>query len=247
LIGGGSGITPLMSIIKTVVESEPQSVVHLLYGNQNEETIIFYEELKKLHAKYSGQLFMYFALDNPPVTKEGGFMGMFQKKKLNWEGFAGRVNKDMIQEFLQKHPVNNKQDEYYICGPGPMMEVAKSALEQQGIDSKKINLEVFTSLGEAKPKASGNNSGEKTVKVRLDNKTIEIQVASNETILDVLLKKDEDAPYSCTSGACATCMAKVVSGKVEMDACFALDDDEIANGYILTCQAHPTSENVFFR
>lgn len=243
LIGGGSGITPLMSIIKTVVEEEPQSQVHLLYGNQNVDSIIFYSELQELQKKFAGQLFIYFALDNPPIEKEGGFLGMFQKKKLNWEGMVGRINKDLVNEFLQKHPVNNRTDEYYICGPGPMMDVAKAALENQGIDSKKINIEVFTSLGSTAPKKA-SSSGKKKVIVHLESKKIEIEVGDNETILDVLLKQDEDAPYSCTSGACATCMAKVMEGKVEMDACFALDDDEIANGLILTCQAHPLTENV---
>lgn len=244
LLGGGSGITPLMSIIKTVVEEEPQSVIHLLYGNRDIDSIIFHEELKTLQTNYAGQLFIYFALDNPPTLKEGGFMGMFQKKKINWDGLAGRIDSPMINDFLQKHPVNNRTDEYYVCGPGPMMEIAKSALEKQGIDTKKINIEVFTSLGEQIPRTPTNKSGVNTVKVHLDAKTIDVEVAANETILDAILKLDEDAPYSCTSGACATCMAKVVSGKVEMDACFALDDDEIANGLILTCQSHPTTENV---
>lgn len=244
LIGGGSGITPLMSIAKTVVEEEPQSQVHLLYGNQDLESIIFYKELQELQKKFAGQLFIYFALDHPPVQKEGGFLGMFQKKKLNWEGMVGRINKEMVNEFLQKHPTNNRTDEYYICGPGPMMDVAKAALENQGIDAKKINLEVFTSIGSTAPAKKTSNGGKKTVIVHLESKRIEIEVEENETILDVLLKQDEDAPYSCTSGACATCMAKVIEGKVEMDACFALDDDEIANGLILTCQAHPLTENV---
>lgn len=243
LFGGGSGITPLMSIIKTVIEEEPQSAVHLLYGNQNLESVIFHKELNEIQDKYAGQLFVSFALDNPPIQKEGGFMGMFQKKKMNWDGLVGRINSNLITEFLQKHPVNGRSDEYYICGPGPMMEVAKSTLEKQGIDSKKINIEVFTSLGGDVQKKK-TSSGTKTVLVHLEDKKIEIEVGGNETILDVLLKQDEDAPYSCTSGACATCMAKVISGKVEMDACFALDDDEIANGLILTCQSHPITENV---
>ncbi len=244
LFGGGSGITPLMSIIKTVIEEEPQSVVHLLYGNQDIESVIFQKELHEIQDKYAGQIFIGFALDNPPVQKEGGFMGMFQKKKLNWDGLVGRINESMITEFLQKYPVNGRTDEYYVCGPGPMMEIAKATLEKQGIDAKKINIEVFTSLGDKVPKKNTSSSGAKTVKVQLEDKTLEIEVGDNETILDVLLKQDVDAPYSCTSGACATCMAKVVSGKVEMDACFALDDDEIANGLILTCQAHPVTENV---
>jgi len=243
LFGGGSGITPLMSIIKTVIEEEPQSVVHLLYGNQDTDSIIFHEVLQDLQSKYAGQIIVDFALDNPPVQKEGGFMGMFQKKKINWNGKVGRIDAAMIKGFLQKHPTNGRNDAYYICGPGPMMEVVKKSLEQQSIDAKKINIEVFTSIGSTVPKKT-TNSDVKKVKVHLESKTIDIEVADNETILDVLLKQDEDAPYSCTSGACATCMAKVISGKVEMDACFALDDDEIANGLILTCQSHPVTDSV---
>ncbi len=245
LFGGGSGITPMVSILKTVLEREPQSTINLLYGNRDEHSIIFKNMLDELANKYAGQLNIEYALDNPPFTEEGGIMGMFKKKKYLWDGPVGRVNKEMIKTFLNKYPNRNKEAVYFICGPGPMMEITKSSLEGMKIDKKSINIEVFSSadLPHEEKKASAKGGARKVV-VHLHGKKHEIEVGENENILEVLLQKKLDAPYSCTSGACSTCMAKMIQGEVKMDACFALDDDEIEEGFILTCQAKPTTAEV---
>ncbi len=246
LFSGGSGITPMMSILKTVLEEEPKSTVYLLYGNRDMESIIFKEELEAIEKRYNSQLHIEHVLENPPFTKEGGFMGMFAKKKVLWDGYTGLIKADIVDDFLQRYPTDGFDSEYFICGPGPMMTVTKDALEKRDLDQKKIHLEVFSSLSGSDDKAKGKAiSGEaKKVIVHLDGKTHEVEVKANESILDALLKLEVDAPYSCTSGACATCMAKVLKGKVEMDACFALDDDEVSEGLVLTCQSHPVSDDV---
>jgi len=122
-----------------------------------------------------------------------------------------------------------------------------AALIGQGIQKDQIKVEYFgaaTDDKDASVAASADAGGDFVIKVKLKGEVIETAVPANKTILDVLLELKKDAPFSCTSGACSTCMAKVTSGKVEMDACYALDDDEVANGYILACQAHPTTPDV---
>lgn len=242
LIGAGSGITPLISIARTVLEKEPRSTVILLYGSRHTSQIIFREKLDELADRYKGQLFVYHTLSK--ADGAGGVLkSIFGKKKDEWTGLKGRINPHRIEETLKQHPFK-PNDLFFICGPGDMITMAESTLHQQGVEPDHIKKEFFTpatdpvvNLSEATPSASGDFS---TVIVHLRGERIEAKV-SNESILDTLLAMGYDAPYSCHSGACATCMAKVLQGSVEMDACFALSDKEIAEGYILSCQAHPTT------
>lgn len=247
LFGAGSGITPLMSIIKAIVEKEPQSTVYLFYGNRNEESIIFKEKLQAMEKKYSGQLFVDHILSKPKKEKQGGLGGLFKKATYSWKGKIGRIDSKTTAQFLDQNPPRNEQVEYFICGPNNMIENVESTLLSRGIDKKHIHTERFSSakLPHEKTPTSdtGITEGSKLI-VHLDGERIETTVKKGKTILDTLLALKYEAPYSCYAGACATCMGKLIKGTVKMDACFALDDDEVANGYILTCQSHPTSEEV---
>lgn len=246
LFGGGSGITPLMSILKTIVEKEPMSAIFLLYGNQNENSIIFKEELAELEKKYAGQLMIEHILSDPIREKPKGFGAFLKRGKITWQGEIGLANGTNAGKFLDKNPPRAKDVEYFICGPGPMMDSIEGVLLGRGIDKKTIHLERFSSTPTHEQKAGKASSDGITgkVKVHLDGEVLEITVGPSKTILDALLDIKKEPPYSCTSGSCSTCMAVVKKGTVKMDACYALDDDEVEEGYILTCQAHPTSPDV---
>jgi len=249
LFGAGSGITPLMSILKTVLEREPKSHVFLLYGNRNEDNIIFKEQLDQLQQRYAGQLHVEYILSQPNRQKtKGGLSGLFSKGVMTWTGKVGRIDGQVIRQFLNEHPLRGESAEYFICGPGDMNLRAERSLQQLDIDKSRIHVEHFSSIipGEESQAAAGKPTepGMAKVKVTLDGQSIEVHVPKGKTILDVLLDEGYDPPYSCTAGACSTCMAKVLDGSVRMDTCLALDEEEVNEGYILTCQSHPTSAEV---
>ena len=243
LFGAGSGITPLMSILQTILEEEPQSAVHLLYGNRNEDSILFKTQLDQLLKRYEGQLSVTHTLSQPKREKPKGLSGLFAKGTVAWEGLTGRIDANSIHRFLLDHPNNAREADYFICGPGPMIDAVEKAVHAQGIDKKHIHVEHFTAnIDPSAPHVVGASGAQ--VIATLNGKVHTAPVPPNKTILDALLDQKLDPPYSCTSGACSSCMAKVLKGSVKMDACYALDDEEVSNGFILTCQSHPTSPEV---
>ena len=242
LLGGGSGITPLFSIAKAVLEQEPKSVVHLLYGNYDEDSIIFKTQLDALVQRYEGQIVVEHLLSNPKTEKAAGGMFAFMKKATtNWMGLVGMPDTKTIEKWLERNPAQTKDSVFFTCGPLPMMQNLEKVVQKRGIDKKQFHMEVFSSDGAKENTAAGVGA---KVNFTLNGKQGEVSVAAGQTILDVLLKQGHDAPFSCKSGACSTCIAKVTSGSVTMDNCFALDDDEVAKGFILACQAKPASAEV---
>lgn len=248
-IGAGSGITPLTAMIHSVLEAEPMSTCSLLYGNRDEDNIIFKPKLDRLSLVFQGRFSVSYVLSRPKRERGNGFNRLFTVPRQRWKGKTGRINVGHIQSFLANYE-GIKPQGYYICGPGPMIETAVNALEEFGIDNSIIHREYFTSsdLGikdgdiSSVPKIS--NRKPRKVTVRLDGLIKEVIIEDDTNIVQALINEGVEPPYSCLSGTCSTCMAKVTKGEVEMDVSIGLEADEKEKGYILTCQSHPITDEV---
>ncbi len=241
LFGAGSGITPLMSILKTVLEKEPMSTVFLLYGNREESSIIFKEALEEMSQRYDNQLIVQHILSQPIKKKEKGITGFFKKAQMDWSGKTGRIDAAAVTNFLEENPSRSKEREFFVCGPNDMIDTVEASLLALEIAKKKIHTERFTADKIDPELAQAMGADGAKLKVQLDGDTLNIVVPKGKTILDALLDLKHDPPFSCTSGSCSACMAKLIKGKVEMEVCYALDEDEVEEGFILTCQSHPTT------
>ena len=233
-IAGGSGITPIMSLIKTTLKYEPDSRFTLLYGNRDSSSVIFLEALAALKDKDLSRFEIYHFLDQEEQDIEL-FNGMLDRARLE-EAIPA-----LVQDLLEV-------DGWFICGPGPMMDSAEGVLLDRGIPKEKIHIERFTAdrppdavsreMAELQTQAKGLS-----VSVTLDGRTRRVPFTEGN-ILDSARTAGLPAPFACKAGVCATCRAKVTKGKVEMAARYGLTDEEVAAGYVLTCQSVPLSDGV---
>lgn len=230
----GSGITPILSIIKTTLLTEPLSHFTLIYGNRNRHSIIFKEALESLKNKFMGRFSIVYILS---------------REKTDAPIHFGRIDEEKCQQLCKTILQNQPIDHYFLCGPEDMIFGVKKALEDSGVDNKKIHFELFTTGARVQKTQQTHSSTKQEVKshitVKQDGITFEFDLGfEGESILDAALKNGADLPFACKGGVCCTCKAKLVEGEVDMDVNYGLEQEEIEHGFILTCQSHPRTENV---
>jgi ring-1,2-phenylacetyl-CoA epoxidase subunit PaaE len=230
---GGSGITPVLAIVKTTLELEPRSTFTLIYGNRSVDAIMFAETLEDLKNRYMNRLVLYHVLSDD-----------LQEVEL----FNGVLDREKCAAFLETLVPADTIDEAFICGPAPMMDAAEAALAAAGVAPEKVHVERF---GSPLPQA-----GAPAVEITADTPAAELEIVldgkrrkmrlpfEGPSLLDVGLHAGLALPYACKGGVCCTCRAKVVEGEVKMDKNYTLEPQEIADGFVLTCQCHPVSERV---
>ncbi len=232
LFAGGSGITPLISILKTLLVREPKSNAILIYQNRNLQSIIFKGLIDSLVAKHPNDLKVFHVLSKPEKS---------------WKGKSGRLTADMVKHIIQETNFNLHNTDVFFCGPSGMMNTAEMVMEELGVDKSRFYKESFVATPSRKESPEDQEElSEETSKVHIlvDGQEHEVNVKRNEFILETALDHDIDIPFSCQSGLCTTCRGKLLNGKVRMEDPDGLSEGEIAEGYILTCVSHPDSREI---
>lgn len=232
-IAAGSGITPILSIMKTVLANHEQSHFTLIYGNKNRQSIIFKEEIEALKNKYMGRVQIVHVL-----SREKTLTPINQ----------GRIDTAKC-ESLSSVLLPLQAAAYYICGPEEMIFSVRDFLQETGVEKSKIHFELFTTQAALKKKIAHqkvNQEGPSSeITIQLDGRGFSFNLPfDSDSILDAALRQGADLPFACKGGVCCTCKAKLINGEVEMDVNYGLEHDEIEQGYILTCQSHPLTEKV---
>lgn len=231
----GSGITPMMSIIKAGLEMEPNSCFILVYGNRSTSSIIFRNELDDLKNTHLNRLEVHHILS---------------KEDQGSDLLYGRIDSAKVKNCSGRFFEPAEVAAFYLCGPGSMIESASEMLQSLGVEKSKIHFELFNATGHAdkvdhsKPIVTGGKIASKVTVVLDGDETHFDMISTGKTILDAALDAGADVPFACKGAVCCTCRAKLLEGTAAMEMNYALMDDEVADGYILTCQSHPTSERV---
>ena len=219
----GSGITPVLSIIKTVLIREPESKFVLVYGNKSLDETIFFKELLELQIKYPERLFIEFIYS--------------QTREENAQ--FGRIETSTVNYVLKNKFKGTSFKTYFLCGPEPMINSVTEILKQNGIPEERILFELFTAKEDDEVTIA--TEGEVSLTIMVDDEDFALTMDSKKTVLEVALDNDIDVPYSCQGGICSSCIARITEGTAVMRKNQILTDSEIAEGLILTCQAQPTS------
>ena len=228
-ICAGSGVTPIISMIKSELTKNTNSNFTLIYGNKSQDSTMFIDDLKALEENSSDRLKIHWAFSREGVSG----------------AINGRVDKNTLQQLLNTFNDIKTADAYFICGPGDLIDNANELLLLNNINQAKINFERFTVV--EKTDITDNDSDEiiSNITVIVDGEDFEFPLSNKgQTILDAAMEQGADVPFSCKGAVCCTCKAKVMEGKVTMDANYSLSEDEVADGFVLGCQARPASANV---
>ncbi|WP_108802698.1 ferredoxin--NADP reductase [Aquimarina sp. Aq107] len=224
----GSGITPVMSMIKSVLEEEPNSNFVLVYGNQTPTETIFSKELLSLQTKYPDRLFIEFFYSRS--QEDGARFGRIEKSTINY------ITKNKFKE--------TNFEAFYLCGPEEMINTVTDVLIENGIPKDNIHFELFTSSSTSNTEVDAALDGKTSISILVDDEEFSFIMDQKKTILDAALEEDIDAPYSCQGGVCSSCICKITDGTAVMEKNSILTDGELAEGLVLACQAHPTSSSI---
>ncbi|OAN67760.1 phenylacetic acid degradation protein [Sulfitobacter sp. EhC04] len=230
---GGSGITPVLSILKTVLKREPKSTFTLVYANRAVNTIMFREELEDLKNRYMGRLTIIHMLESGQDI----------------DLFTGRVDQDKCTRLFRQWIDVDSIDTAFICGPEPMMLAIADSLKGHGLEHDQIKFELFSESQQgqlAKKEMAKRSEGQKgtEITVIIEGAERSFTMKKGQSVLEAALENGQDAPFSCKAGVCSTCMGKVLEGEVEMISNHALEDYEVERGYVLTCQSYPLSDKL---
>lgn len=231
----GSGITPVLGIVKTTLWVEPHSRFTLVYGNRASGTILFREELEDLKNQYLGRF---------------NLIHILSREQQDIDLFNGRITRDKCAALLRLWIDPADVDQVFICGPQEMMLAVSDALQAHGVTRERIKFELFASGQPAQRRRPPQESASSLTHrcratIILDGRARQLELDKNHmTVLDAALREGIELPYACKSGVCSTCRARLVEGEVELDANFALEDYEIARGYILACQSYPVTDHI---
>ncbi len=227
----GSGITPVLSMLKSVLETETDCKFVLVYGNKSPDKTMFKAEIDQLKVIYPEQLFVYYAFSE--VNDENAIFG--------------RIDVSTVNYIIKNKHKGTDFDEFFLCGPENMIDTVKKDLLGKGIASENTHFELFSTKVEdmnTSDTSEESLDGEATITIVLDDEEETFSMKKEKSILEVALTKGLDAPYSCQGGICSTCLAQVTEGKAVMDVNNILSDEEVEEGLILTCQAHPTTDKI---
>ena len=220
----GSGITPILSIIKSVLRDEQHSKFVLTYGNKSIDDTIFFKELLKLQSEFPHRLYVEFIYSR--TREDNAHFGRIETSTVNY----------ILKNKFKDHPF----DRFYLCGPEQMIDHVSEVLKTNGVKDEQILFELFTTT-EEENEIKGDTDGTTRVSILVDDEEFSFSMDRKEVVLDVALENDIDVPYSCQGGICSSCMARITEGKAEMSKNQILTDEEIEEGFVLTCQAHPTT------
>ncbi|MGB1250767.1 MAG: 2Fe-2S iron-sulfur cluster-binding protein [Candidatus Promineifilaceae bacterium] len=238
LFAAGSGVTPMWSIARTVLDIAPYAHVRLIYGNQSEDTILFRKEMETLQQHVGQRLQITHVLSTP---KKASWSALWSSDVIS-DAQTGRVDAEALKRFLDENRPISQNCAYYICGPGSMNTTLQDALLKLQVPNEDIHIEYFKA---PEKKATAEIIGvAATATVNLNRRQHSVAVPRGSTVLQACLDAGIDAPYSCEAGICATCRAQLTKGTVHMASAPALEEKEIQQGAILTCQAMATSAEI---
>ena len=224
----GSGITPVYSILKSVLEEEPNSTFVLVYGNKSEKDTIFHNQLHDLQLQYVGRLFVQYVYSQSTADN----------------ALFGRIDKSAVNFVLKNKHAEMEFSKFYLCGPEEMINLVSDTLKENNISTTDIKFELFSASSFGETASSEGLEGHTKISILVDDEETTFEMSQKQTLLEAALKQGLDVPYSCQGGICSSCICRITEGAADMKKNQILTDSEVAEGLTLSCQAHPTTATI---